>query len=198
MSEETLSKKKIINPAQAGLIAAGVAVMSVTAFFEHTMGRKIWGTGGQAGLWSNDINSETNSQFIADVYTFSHFLHGVLFYALFWLVARHLPVKVRLLAAIIVECGWELLENSDFIINRYRVQTISLNYFGDSIVNSMFDVIAMALGFWVAFRLPWKVTFALLIVIELGTLLWVRDNLTLNIIMLVHPVEAIKTWQGQI
>ena len=174
-----------------------VATMSLTAALEGMMGRKIWGTGGQAGFWSGDIDSSTNSQFMFDPYTSSHMLHGVLFYAFFWLIGRNWPLRVRLLLALVTECGWELLENSTFIIERYRAQTISLNYFGDSIVNSMCDIIAAVIGFLIARRLPVPVTIAIFVVVELVMAWAVRDNLTMNVIMLVHPIEALKVWQGQ-
>ena len=174
-----------------------VAAMSLTAALESMMGRKIWGTGGQAGFWSSDINSATNSQFMFDPYTSSHMLHGVLFYAFFWLIGRNWPLQLRLLLALVTECGWELLENSTFIIERYRAQTISLNYFGDSIVNSMCDVIAAVIGFMIARRLPVPVTIAIFVLVEVAMAWAVRDNLTMNVIMLVHPIEALKVWQGQ-
>lgn len=177
--------------------ALAVAAMLLTATLESMMGRKIWGTGGKAGFWSGDINSSTNSQFMFDPYTSSHMLHGVLFYAFFWLIGRNWPLRVRLLLALVTECGWELLENSTFIIERYRAQTISLNYFGDSIVNSMCDIIAATIGFLIARRLPVPVTIAIFVLVEVIMAWAVRDNLTMNVIMLVYPIEALKTWQGQ-
>jgi len=119
----------------------------------------------------------------------------MLFYAALWLVAPKLPVRQRLLIALAVEAGWEILENSPLIINRYREATISLGYVGDSVLNSLSDVLMMTLGFLFAFRArPW-VTVTAVIVMEAGCALWIRDNLTLNIIMLIHPVDAIKHWQ---
>ena len=171
--------------------------MALTAALESLMGRKVWGVSGQPGLWSGDINSEHNSQYLTDSYSFTHVLHGVLFYGLLWAAARKLPVRVRALLALTLECAWEVLENSDMIIQRYRAQTISLHYYGDSIVNSMSDVTAAMLGFLLASRLPWQVTVAGAVVVEIVMALWVRDNLSLNIIMLIHPVQAIKLWQAQ-
>lgn len=178
-------------------LAAGAGLIGIAAFIEYLMGRKIWGSAGNAGIWSNDINSPTNSQFIADAYSFSHFNHGLLFYGLLFKVAKKLPVPVRALIAIVIEAGWEILENSDWTIERYRTQTISLNYFGDSIVNSMCDILCMLLGFMVAARVPWKYSVAIVVAIEIVMLLTIRDSLLINIIMLISPVEAIKTWQLQ-
>ena len=179
------------------LVAFGAGVMALTAALEQLMGRKIWGISGQPGVWSGDINSEHNSQYMTDPYTFTHVVHGFLFFGLFWMAAGKLPVRVRALLALMLECGWEVLENSDMIIQRYRAQTISLHYYGDSIVNSMCDISAAMLGFLLASRLPWKVTVAGAVTVEIIMALWVRDNLSLNIIMLIHPVEAIKLWQAQ-
>ncbi|MDB5490494.1 MAG: hypothetical protein JWO78_343 [Micavibrio sp.] len=197
MTEDSATPRKSLR--SSGIVAALAAfAMALTAFLESAMGRKIWGTGGKAGFWSGDINSSTNSQFLFDPYTSSHMLHGVLFYGFFWLIGRDWPLRVRLLLALVVECGWELLENSSFIIERYRAQTISLNYFGDSIMNSMCDILAATIGFLIAARLPVKVTIAIFIVVEVAMACTVRDNLTMNVIMLVYPVEVLKTWQGQL
>jgi len=174
---------------------AFVAIVVLTGGTELWMGRSMLGPDAQFGLWEGDIWSSECSQRLADPYSFSHIAHGMLFYGGLWLVARKLPVRQRFLVAVLLEAGWEILENSPIIINRYRQVTIALGYDGDSVLNSLADVVMMSLGFLLALRLrPW-VTVAVLIGMEVGCLLWVRDNLTLNIIMLVHPVEAIKEWQ---
>ena len=122
-------------------------------------------------------------------------MHGILFYALLWFVARKLPVRHRLLLALIVEAGWEVLENSPLIINRYRAVTIALGYIGDSVLNSLSDILMMSLGFLFAWRMrPW-VAVAAVVVMEAGCAYFIRDNLTLNVIMLVHPFDAIRDWQ---
>jgi predicted DCC family thiol-disulfide oxidoreductase YuxK len=177
------------------MIVAFMAVFGLTAGIELGMGRSLLGPDGQFGWWESSIWSSENSQRFADAYSFSHLIHGMLFYALLWLGAKKWPVRSRLLLALTLEAGWEILENSTVIINRYREATVSLGYDGDSVLNSTSDILMMTLGFLFASRAkPW-VTVATILVLETGCALWVRDNLTLNIIMLIHPVEAIKHWQ---
>ena len=166
------------------------------AGIEYGFGRSPLGPDGRFGWWDNNIWGSENSQRVADVYSFSHIIHGMLFYGCLWLFARGLPVRYRFLIALLLEASWELLENSPIIINRYREVTIAQGYVGDSILNSSCDVLMAVLGFWLANRLNLRVTIALILVMEVGCLLWVRDNLTLNILMLIHPFETIKTWQA--
>ena len=157
---------------------------------------------GTVKLWWGVVQSAENSQHLADWYSFSHVLHGVLFYAAAHLLWRrwHLfdgaPARWALPIAVAVEASWELLENSPLIINRYRAVTASFGYSGDSILNSMSDIGWMAFGFWLAARLPWKASVAMGLAFELFTLAMIRDNLTLNVLMLVWPIEAIKHWQA--
>jgi hypothetical protein len=172
-----------------------VLIMLSAAIVELWMGRGIWGTAGVAGLWSGNINSQHNSQFLVDPYSFTHVSHGILLYAILTIAFRKWPVARRFALAVALEGAWEILENTDFIINRYRAETISLNYFGDSIVNSMGDILACMFGFFLASRLPKRATLAVTLALEVGLLFWTRDNLTLNIVMLIHPSRVIRSWQ---
>lgn len=178
------------------LIAFGAfSILAVTAAIEYGLGRTFLGPNG-FGIWSGDIWSIDNSQLIADAYSFSHVIHGMIFYWFLWLIARKLPLRYRFLAALLIEAAWEILENSPLIINRYREATIALGYVGDSIMNSLADIMMTAIGFEVARRYSVRVTVALILIMEIGCLIWIRDNLALNVLMLVHPVEAVKVWQS--
>jgi uncharacterized protein DUF2585 len=179
----------------AWIVAGFVAVLLITAAIELAMGRLLLGPDGRFGLWEGDIWSGEQSQRLADVYSFSHFIHGILFYALLWLCARKVPVGPRLLLAVLLEAAWEVLENSPIIIERYREATIARGYQGDSVLNSLSDICIMSLGFWMAAKVKVGWSVAVVIILELGTLFWVRDNLTLNVLMLIHPSQAIKSWQ---
>ena len=171
-------------------------MLALTAAVEWQMGRTPFGPDGRFGWWDGDIWSRENSQRVADAYSFSHLVHGILFFAALWLLARRIPVRYRFLLALLVEAGWEVLENSPLIIDRYRAATIAVGYVGDSILNSCSDVLMMALGFLFAHRVRVRTSVAAVIVMEVGCLLWVRDNLTLNVIMLIHPIDAIRAWQA--
>ncbi len=172
------------------------AVFVAAAAILLTMGRTPICTCGYVKLWEGVVNGPGNSQHLSDWYSFSHIIHGFLFFGLGWLVLRQRPVGVRLILAAIIEMAWEILENSPIIINRYREATAAVGYSGDSVLNSLSDGMMMAAGFLIASRLPWKVTAALAVVFELFTLWMIRDNLTLNILMLVNPVDAIRVWQA--
>jgi Protein of unknown function (DUF2585) len=176
--------------------ALGAAIIAFAAVAELAMGRKMWGISGQPGVWSGDVNSSHNSQFMTDPYSFSHVTHGMLLYALLWLLARNVPVRVRALMVLMVESSWEIFENTDMIIHRYRAATISLHYYGDSVMNSMCDILACMVGFGIAYVLPPRVSIVAVVVLELTLALWIRDGLFLNIVMLIHPVAAIRAWQS--
>ena len=151
---------------------------------------------GYVKLWHGVVFSSENSQHVSDWYTPSHVIHGLAFYGMLWLVGRRWPLGLRLLLAVAIEAGWEIFENTDLVINRYRDVTISLDYYGDSVLNSVCDILAMVGGFVLASRMPVWVTVALVVALELFVLYFIRDNLTLNIIMLIHPLDAIKVWQA--
>jgi hypothetical protein len=170
--------------------------MAVTAIIERINGRIYICKCGYVKIWEGAVNSPGNSQHIADWYSLSHIIHGFLFYGLTYLLRRSWSMTLRLAMATLIECGWEVMENSSFIINRYREGTISLDYFGDSILNSICDVGFMILGFVIASRLPIRATVMAAIAMELFALYVIRDNLTLNVVMLLHPIEAIKNWQA--
>ncbi|MDH3743449.1 MAG: DUF2585 family protein [Hyphomicrobiales bacterium] len=171
------------------------AIMFASAGLLLYLGRNPWCECGTIKLWHGDNFSAENSQHISDWYSFSHVVHGLLSYGLLSLIAGRQSIGRRAIAATLVEEAWEILENTDAMIERYRETTISLGYVGDSVINSVGDVGFMLTGFWLASRLPAKATVGLAVGLELLAGVAIRDNLTLNLIMLIHPLEAIRTWQ---
>lgn len=160
------------------------------------MGRHPICTCGTVELWVGARDSPKTSQMLADWYSLSHIVHGLLFYAGLWLIARQWPVEKRFLAALLIECAWEIAENTPFVIDRYRTATAALGYNGDSIVNSVSDMLMMCAGFLIARKSPVWATVVLLITLELVPLLVIRDNLTLNIWMLLAPSDGLRAWQA--
>jgi len=174
----------------------GLGIVAAAALILHAMGQPLMCRCGTVRLWQGDVMSAENSQQLADWYSLSHLIHGLLFYALLWLLLPQRPLGLRALIAIVIESGWELLENSPMIIDRYREATIALGYRGDSVLNSVSDIVFMLIGFGLAARLPVAASVALGILLEFVAAYMIRDNLTLNIIMLIWPIDAIRTWQA--
>ena len=188
-------------PNRRALIAT-LMLTAYAAFILFAMQRPPICACGTVKLWHGVVQSSENSQHLADWYTFSHIIHGLIFYGAAHLLWRRwrlfdgAPTRWALPIAVILEASWEILENSPMIIDRYRAVTVSFGYAGDSIVNSMADIGWMVLGFWIAAKLPWKASLAMAIAFELLTLVLIRDNLTLNVLMLVHPIDAVRDWQA--
>ncbi len=177
----------------AGLI---ITILAVQALALHLMGRLTICSCGYVKLWEGNAAGPETSQHLTDWYTFSHLLHGFWLYFFLWLAARHLPIGARLSLAVVLEAGWEILENSPFIIQRYRADTISITYYGDTIVNSISDTLTAVVGFLFAAWVSPTITILAGIAIEIGLAVAIRDNLALNIVMLVHEVPWIKAWQA--
>ena len=171
-------------------------IFIVAGLILYAMGRPLICTCGSVDLWVNSSVSSKTSQMLADWYSPSHFLHGLIFYGALWLIARNWTVERRFFVALLVEAAWEILENSPMIIDRYREATVAIGYTGDSVINSLSDIAMMAIGFAVARRLLLWTSLLLLVVLELIPLIVIRDNLTLNVWMLLAPSDAVRAWQA--
>jgi hypothetical protein len=175
---------------------AALILIAVAAAVLLAMGRHPICTCGTIELWVGGRDSPKTSQMLADWYSFSHIVHGLLFYAALWLIARRWPVEWRFLAALVIEASWEIAENTPMVIDRYRHATAALGYSGDSVINSVSDIVMMVVGFLIARKLPAWASIALVIALELIPLFVIRDNLTLNVWMLLWPNPAIGAWQA--
>ncbi|MFZ2019439.1 MAG: DUF2585 domain-containing protein [Methyloceanibacter sp.] len=180
---------------QTLLLVAGI--VAAQALLLYLMGHPLICKCGYVKLWHFDVQSAENSQHIIDWYTPSHIIHGFLFYWLLWLASRYVPMSfgLRLVLAVAVEASWEVIENTDFVINHYREMTISLDYYGDSVINSVSDTLFMVLGYFVARWLPVWLTVSIAIALEVFVGAMIRDNLTLNILMLLWPMDSVLHWQ---
>ncbi len=179
-----------------------LSIVALQILILFAMGREPICNCGFIKFWEGDVMSSSNSQQIADWYTFSHIIHGFIFYGFFIWISRKffkgsggLPLGLIFIGAVLLETGWEIVENSTWIIDYYRNNTVSLGYIGDSILNSVFDVIWMAIGFVMARKFPIWLTILLIVVFEVMTGYIVRDGLALNILMFIYPSEAVKAWQ---
>lgn len=151
---------------------------------------------GSVKLWHGVIDSSETSQHLLDWYSATHVLHGVLFFAGLRLVLPRVALARLALTALAIEVGWELIENTPVIVERYRTQALARGYTGDSILNSLSDSAMAMIGFGLAAWLPVRITIGLVLAVEIGLAAMVRDNLSLNILQLIHPVEAVSNWQS--
>jgi hypothetical protein len=195
MARRNMFSPRRNHPTLPLVITAGCLIL-LTLVTLRAEGRHWWCACGQPFLWEGNIWCEHTSQHFFDPYTFSHILHGVIFCGIFyWIPGFRRHVGWMLCAAIGLEGLWEIAENSSFVINRYRETTIALGYEGDSILNSLSDILCCASGFLLAHKIGWKASVAFFVIVELVLLWSIRDNLTLNVLMLLCPIEGIKTWQ---
>ncbi|MEO5773985.1 MAG: DUF2585 family protein [Sphingomicrobium sp.] len=178
------------------IIIPVIAIVATAAAVLLAMGRPLICKCGKVDLWVSSTTSAKTSQMLSDWYSPSHIVHGLLFYGLLWLVLRRWPVERRFLIALFIEAAWEVAENTPMVINRYRDATAAFGYTGDSLLNSMSDITMMTLGFLLARKLPLWAAVVTVLILELVPLYVIRDNLTLNVWMLLAPNDAIRAWQA--
>lgn len=192
MNETQVNRRGLFERAP---VIACAAVVLITVVVNHFQGRVWWCQVGDLSPWSWNIWSPHTSQHIIDPYSFTHVLHGVLEFWLIGLVFRKVPIAWRFMIAVMIEASWEIAENSTFVIERYRAVTISLDYFGDSVINSVADILCCATGFAIAYKLRFWRSLALFLATETVLIFWIHDSLLINIIMLIYPIEALRGWQ---
>jgi len=190
MAEKLISKQNRLPL----VLSFGALILMVASLYAQ--GRIWWCKLADYAIYVNEAwNSSHTSQHFLDPYTFTHVLHGVMFFWLAGLIFYKLGAAWQFFIAVLAEAAWEVLENTNYIIGKYRENTASLDYFGDSILNSVGDLLACALGFWIALKLGWWKSLVFFLLVEILLLLWIRDGLLLNILMLVYPLDAVKNWQ---
>lgn len=170
-------------------------VIAATVCELHRQGRLWLCDCGRVRLWNGDAWGAENSQQFLDPYSFTHLLHGFIFYALFARLLPGITFARRLLLAVAFESLWEIVENTDRVIERYRGSTAAIGYHGDTILNSLGDILCFAAGFAAARRLGFRWGLAVFIATEIALLLWIRDSLLLNVWMLLFPSRAVRAWQ---
>lgn len=175
-----------------------LSLILLTSLILWLMGRVLICKCGYVKFWHGITNSSENSQHLTDWYTFSHIIHGFAFYYLLKYLFPRMSSNYRWLIAIGLESSWEIIENTEMVINHYRTATISLDYYGDSVINATFDILSMVFGYYLAIKLPTKVIILLTLAMEIFVGYMIRDNLTLNILMFIYPAESIKNWQMNI
>lgn len=194
MSETLVNEKESWTADKRPYYAVAVLI-AVAVVILRLQGRVWWCQAGDLSPWSWEIWSTHNSQHIIDPYSFTHILHGVVEFWLIGLLLPRLALAWRFFIAVFIESTWEVVENTSYVIQRYREATMSLDYFGDSVINSAADILCCALGFWIAWKLRFWKSLGLFVLTELILILTIRDSLIINVIMLLWPIEAIKAWQ---
>lgn len=181
----------------ARILLAVVIQLIAVALVLGAMGRPAWGPSKMPGLWTGAVQSRFTSQRLADPYTFTHIGHGIVFFLILWYLLRdRFGVGARFVTAVALESGWEILENTPWVIERFRQATVAQGYYGDSVINSLGDILATIAGFGIGVWFPKRYAIGVFVVLEVLLVLWIRDNLVLNILMLVYPVPAIEQWQA--
>ncbi len=186
--------KKHLTLKQAFLIALGL--LSFQALVFYFLGQPFTCECGYIKFWESNVLSPGMSQQLFDWYTFSHIIHGFIFYGILKLIFPHLPASSRFLFAMGLEIGWEIIENTPWVIKAYRAQALAQGYNGDSIINSLFDTLSMMTGFFLARRLPVWVILLLAVLFEVFVGYCIRDGLFLNILNFIHQFDFIHTWQS--